>query len=252
MRTNRKIWRCVEHIPGADVGLRQGVCHGRIPDDLVVTSGRATSQAISTMLDSMTSARAPTGVEPLSLLGDIQQLAGHCTTTITNGQPLRSPPVEYGQASCFAFRMLSVTASISLTTTVVHKRCRPLSSHSLDPRHEIVVGRTARIVCGPETRAPLSEEQTRVCGPTLPPVEHLRDSSSAASSLRRSEDHRVDFIKRSLDTLCPSLQCRRKAAPYHRLYISRSLAATNEVTGMVALVTPSNSQNRSPFTRFPR
>jgi hypothetical protein len=126
------------------------------------------------------------------------------------------------------------------------------SSHSLDPRRGIVVGRTATIVCGPETRAPLSEEQIRVCGPTLPPVEHVRDASSAASSLRRSDDHRVDFIKRSLDTLCLSLQCRRKDAPYHRLYTSRSLAATNEVTGMVALVTPSNSQNRSPFTRFPR
>jgi hypothetical protein len=252
MRTNRKIRRGVEHISGTDVGLRQGVCHGRIPDDLVVTSGRATSQATSTMLDSMTSAPAPTGVEPLSLLGDFQQLAGHCTATIANGQPLRSPPVEYGQASCFAFRMLSVTASISLATTVVHKRCRPLSSHSLDPRREIVVGRTARIVCGPETRAPLSGEQIRVCGPTLPPAEHPLDASSAASSPRRSEDHRVDFIKRSLDTLCPSSQCRRKDVPYHRLYMSRSLAATNEVTGMAALVKLSNSQNCSPFTRFPR
>jgi hypothetical protein len=101
------------------------------------------------------------------------------------------------------------------------------SSHSLDPRRGIVVGRTATIVCGPETRAPLSEEQIRVCGPTLPPVEHVRDASSAASSLRRSDVHRVDFIKRSLDTLCLSLQCRRKDAPYHRLYTSRSLAATN-------------------------
>jgi hypothetical protein len=71
------------------------VCHGRIPDDLVVTSGRATSQAVSTMLDSMTSAPAPTGIEPLSLSGDVQQLAGHCTATIANGQPPRLLLVEY-------------------------------------------------------------------------------------------------------------------------------------------------------------
>jgi hypothetical protein len=40
--------------------------------------------------------------------------------------------------------MLSVTASICLATAAVHKRCRLLSSHSLDPRRGIVVGRTAR------------------------------------------------------------------------------------------------------------
>jgi hypothetical protein len=66
---------------------------------LVVASGRATSQAISTMLDSMTSAPAPTGVEPLSLSDDFQQLAGHCTATIANGQPPRLLLVEYGACS---------------------------------------------------------------------------------------------------------------------------------------------------------
>jgi hypothetical protein len=128
---------------------------------------------------------------------------------ISNSSPVTALPrsrmllVEYGQAFCFAFCMFSVTASISLATAAVHKRCRLLSSHSLDPRRGIVVGRTARILCGPETRAPLSEEQIRVCGPTLPPAEHPLDASSAASSPRRSEDPRVDSIKRSLDTLCP-------------------------------------------------
>jgi hypothetical protein len=170
MRTNRETRRCVDHIPGTDVRLRQGVSHGKIPDDSVATSGRATSPAVSTMLDLMTSAPASAGIGPLSLSGDVQQLTGHCTATIANGQPLRSLRIDCGAASCFAFCMLSVTASIPLATAVVHKRCCLLPSHSLDPRRGTVVGRTARIICGPETRAALSEEQTRVCGSTLPPV----------------------------------------------------------------------------------
>jgi hypothetical protein len=197
---------------------------------LVVTSGRATSQAVSTMLDSMTSAPASTGVEPLSLSDDFQQLAGHCTATTANGQPPRLLLVEYGQASCFAFCMLSASPLPPYISVVAYSQVTVWTR-----------GVGSWLV-----------ERLGSCGPALPPAEHPLDASSAASSPRRSEDHRVDSIKRSLDTLCPSSQCRRKDAPYHRLYTSRNLAATNEVTGMAALVKPSNSQNRSPFTHFPR
>ena len=107
LRTNRKTQKCVDHIPGIDVGLRQGACHGKIPDGLVVTVGRAASQPVSTMLDLVTSASAPTRIGLLSLSVAVQQLAGHCTATTTNGQPLRSLLDEYGQASCCAICMHS-------------------------------------------------------------------------------------------------------------------------------------------------
>jgi hypothetical protein len=57
----------VDHIPSTDVRLRQDICYGKIPDDLVVTSGRATFRAVYPMLDLMTSAPAPNGVGPSSL-----------------------------------------------------------------------------------------------------------------------------------------------------------------------------------------
>jgi hypothetical protein len=83
------------------------------------------------MLESITSAPAPTGVRPLSLSGDVQQLAGHCAATIANGQPLHSLLVDYGQASCFASCMLPVAASICLATAAVRRCYRLASSHGL-------------------------------------------------------------------------------------------------------------------------